>query len=278
MKIHIIGLLLLVNSFCFGQISEFNDKFFNTGAAQDTLIMFEDEKIYLLPFVKGIPEQIEASFSYSKKDGIYYITINSVPVIKCVLLSNDDFGYLYIYDPVKAESGILLNNNSEKSKLLPKGGGDPYVFASYGADIKVSSCLIENGKPYTGNNIEHLILDGPWVEGKDGPGIGEYIEFDFSKTWIKKTDTFVMSNGFLSIDNPDLYYQNNRVKKIRIEDMDSTYSEEFDVLDTANLQTFGIKKSVVRARVTILDVYYGSIYNDTCINYFAGIKINWNNP
>ena len=213
-------------------------------------------------------------YSYSIINGIYHITVYSEPKIELYLLFDENFGYFSITLPDKYDSGILLKITNEIIPRLPKGGGEAWLYSYFrNVSIKESSFLKENGREYNAKNLIELFTTYPWVEGKKGAGIGEYIEFDYSQSYMEKVDTIVISNGYFSPNNFDLYYQNNRVKKIRIENIDGNYKKEFEVKDTPNLQSFKLDGFHSRIRITILDVYYGHEYNDTCINYLTGVKL-----
>ena len=121
--------------------------------------------------------------------------------------------------------------------------------------------------------IQAFFKTDPWVEGKGDAGTGEYVEYDFSNTYFGEVDAIVMSNGFFSHNDHSLYYRNNRVKRIKIEDMNGNYRQEFEVMDTPNLQTFRLNGFYSRLRITILDIYSGTEFNDTCINYMNGVKV-----
>jgi hypothetical protein len=174
--------------------------------------------------------------------------------------------------PIRYDSDILLRITEELIPSLPRGGGELYIIAPYNVEIKTSSFLIENGREYNGNNLKQLFQRLAWAEGKDGAGIEEYLEYDFSNTYARSIDTIVMSNGFFYPSNHNLYYQNNRVKRIRVEDIDGNNIQEFEVHDTPNLQSFKLNGFYSRIRITILDVYYGTDFDDTCINFLNGIK------
>ena len=213
-------------------------------------------------------------YSYSTVNGIYRITVYSDPIIELYLLFNDEFGYFSVISPHECDSGILLRITDEIIPRLPRGGGEAWLYEILfnNFTIKTSSFLMEDKIEYIGSNLNYLFSTKPWVEGKSDAGIGEYLELDYSENYFKETDTIVISNGFFSPNNPDLYFQNNRIKRIRIEDMGGDYKQEFNVLDTPNLQTFKLNGFYTRIRIIILDVYYGYKYNDTCINYLVGIK------
>jgi hypothetical protein len=225
----------------------------------------------------GLERIEESKYSYNIENGIYHITVPSNPKIELFLLFNDEFGYFSITSPdeYKYDSDLLLRITEKIRPYLPEGGGDSYIAASYVNEIRrASSFLTENRREYRAGNLIKLFTTLPWVEGKEGAGIGEYIEYDLEKP----VDTFIMSNGYFSPSNPDLYYQNNRVKRIKIEDLNGNYKQEFEVLDTPNLQMFKLNKFYSKLRITILDVYNGTTYNDTCINYLVGVRYLFKKP
>jgi hypothetical protein len=237
-------------------------------------IIFKDNKVSILFPYNGGTEINNTNYSFSIINGIYRITIFSDPRIELYLLFDNEFGYFSITSPFKYDSGILLRITNEIIPKLPRGGGEPFLYAIFkNLSIKTSSFLRENEIEYNGENLEYLFTTYPWVEGKRDAGIGEYIEFDYSQTYNEKVDTIVMSNGYFFPNNTDLYYQNNRVKRIKVEEINGNYKQEFEVKDTPNLQTFKLNGFYSKLRITILDVYYGNNFNDTCINHLTGVKL-----
>ncbi|MBP5602230.1 MAG: hypothetical protein J6X78_05830 [Treponema sp.] len=83
-------------------------------------------------------------------------------------------------------------------------------------------------------------------------------------------------NGYISYDKPYLYKQNGRVKKIKVTGLKSGKSKILDVLDTPHPQTVDISfiTEPEDIRVQIEEVYKGTKYDDTCINYL----INYEEP
>lgn len=232
----------------------------------------------------GLKEIKNASYSYKIINGIYHISIQSNPNIELYLLFNNEFGYFSITSPVenKYDSGLLLRVTDELIPRLPRGGGDSWLYdvsQFSNSVIRASSAFRENGITYAADNLRYLFTTRPWVEGKNDAGIGEYVELDFSISGLGpghagEPDIIVISNGFFSPNNPNLYFRNNRVKRIRIEDVNGSYKEEFEVQDTPNIQSFKLKGTYSRLKITILDVYRGTDYNDTCINYLTVVRLN----
>ncbi len=56
-------------------------------------------------------------------------------------------------------------------------------------------------------------LNPPWVEGVEGDGIGEWIEFYYTL----ESRSFYIFNGYFDPKYPHLFTRNNRIKRIRIE-------------------------------------------------------------
>ncbi|MDC7124863.1 MAG: hypothetical protein PQJ46_04810 [Spirochaetales bacterium] len=109
-----------------------------------------------------------------------------------------------------------------------------------------------------------LSLFKPWVEGVDGYGIGEKIFINYSNN--KNITGFYLSNGFVSIEKPYLYEKNSRIKKILVYNSTKSFQKTFKVEDTPNIQFFDVPQTNALI-IEILDVYRGSLWEDTCINF-----------
>lgn len=152
------------------------------------------------------------------------------------------------------------------------GTKDPGYVTEY---TKSSSYLIEKDINYdeshlTFSNIKWNYCASnwivPWVENVSGYGIGEYVEIKYSGE--RQLDYLLIANGYFSIDKPYLYKQNSRVKQIKVTGLKSGNEKILDVLDTPHPQTVDISflETQEPFRVTIMDVYKGTKYEDTCIN------------
>jgi hypothetical protein len=159
--------------------------------------------------------------------------------------------------------------------------------------IEATSELQERNIIYGVNNLRNISNLTPWAEGVLGDGIGEkfigtalrqagYPEYTPDLSWYYHFE-LVISNGFVDYNRPYLYEYNNRVKslKIYITDDDGKILDELflDIEDVIGFQSFDlhfweaydyvkvekIKNSNII--IEIQDVYPGSCYNDTCINY-----------
>ena len=125
-----------------------------------------------------------------------------------------------------------------------------------------------------------------WVEGKKGGGINEYIKFYCPPEESDMVDLYSaykikglgIINGYAKSEN--VFYKNNRVKKIRIEykndifreenpyDMKKQGSFEFILEDKMEMQYLEFTGPIYMSemKITILEVYKGSKWNDTCIS------------
>ena len=101
----------------------------------------------------------------------------------------------------------------------------------------------------------------PWVEGKLGYGIGEFIEI----TCDTEFASLVILNGYIDFDNLELYKKNSRIKNFIVEDLtnDKQYSVFLD--DEVKFQFVYFENKTKNVRLTINDVYKGSKWDDTCL-------------
>ena len=125
-----------------------------------------------------------------------------------------------------------------------------------------------------------------WVEGKMGSGIYEYIkiycpskETDMVDRYSAyKIDSLGIINGYTK--NEEVFYKNNRVKKIKIEYKNDIFREEnpynmktpeiyeYILEDTMAMQYLVFPEPIYMSsmKISILEVYKGSKWDDTCIS------------
>jgi hypothetical protein len=101
-----------------------------------------------------------------------------------------------------------------------------------------------------------------------GHGIGEEIRIDtwFPRLWI--------SIGFVSYDRPELYELNGRPKRLRVVSEATGEETYVDLEDTPNLQPIEVPGDWESAgdggiRLIIEDVYPGTRWDDTCVNFIV---------
>ena len=161
--------------------------------------------------------------------------------------------------------GYVTDSNSKKSLIFLE---DVHRYELLHRTYRdASSSLSEFGRVYDVNGLNWFYSETAWVEGVDGDGIGE--GFVIEKKWDTKWKSLLIINGFISARNPKLYKENGRVKKIKVEGVESGVSKVLDVIDTPHQQTVDISflPKPEDIRVTIADVYPGTKYRDTAIHY-----------
>jgi hypothetical protein len=208
-----------------------------------------------------IENRFQPEFNYT---GSYqYREENKVPFI-----STEDKKILVLY------SNHLLYSFIADDQGLVDGstfGVKRNEFIMNANNASSSSYLIEAARSYPPENIIFPIPFMPWVENAEGYGIGEYISISWDG-YDTGVSGIIFSNGFVAHSRPDLYVKNSRVKRIQIESVDGDFSFETEILDTPNPQHIRFPNEAEEIVITILDVYPGELWEDTCINFVQGIS------
>jgi hypothetical protein len=150
----------------------------------------------------------------------------------------------------------------------------PLMFSNIEADSTMKSKELDKYAP------KNMIDNDPktaWVEGK--PDFGKNVKLYFVITPTNAggkmegdylVDKIGIINGYGKSEK--LFYANNRVKKIRFDYWSMKDDKEltlyFTLKDSFKMQYIEFKKAVSMSnfRITILSVYKGKKYNDTCIS------------
>ena len=160
-----------------------------------------------------------------------------------------------------------LNNNDYKNLLnIDKGG----MILNSDSEITTTSFLTEGATTY---NIENAkTIEGlPFV-----PATGE----TYSNVITLKTDTpnnrgFVIQNGYISKERPDLYGKNCRVKTLKViyPNIESPFEQIVTLKDDTSLQfvpfMWNLLDDCKEVQIVIDSVYQGTKYDDVCINYIG---------
>jgi len=159
------------------------------------------------------------------------------------------------------------------NKLEPGKYWGCSLACAMGWTVKCSSCLSpQGGNKYT----EAMLSDGnfttAWCEGSEGDGTGEWIEFhlknhpgrDAGETSFKG---IVLADGYLK--SKDTWEKNSRVKQFRMDIngkavcyinlADSMFDQNVRFRDYCSVKPGDV------IRLTIIDIYPGSLYTDTCV-------------
>ncbi|MCX8033215.1 MAG: hypothetical protein N3B14_07520 [Thermoleophilia bacterium] len=115
---------------------------------------------------------------------------------------------------------------------------------------------------YGPTNLVDGDLATAWNEGAEGPGIGEWVRFEFSRQWVLAR--IEIANGYQKDD--ERYFGNGRVRSLAIEYSTGT-TQLVDLLDSKDIQTIiPTRQPVEWFKITIVDVYPGKIWDDTALS------------
>jgi hypothetical protein len=167
-----------------------------------------------------------------------------------------------VNDDTNSGEASVEENNIKISKTNLIDENSYIVYKEY--FNSASSFLTYKEIEYTANFINDFNMETAWTEGVDGDGINEWVEIKLH--WPDKVNGIIIENGYKK--TKELYYENNRPKTIEIEltgyesfivELEDEFTESYYLELPKVYDAIGVK-------ITILDVYKGSKYKDTCIS------------
>lgn len=264
-------LFLIGLSSCFSKNHVFNE----------TLYFPPIYKLYFMYNGKGLLYIDEEKFNFDYEveinNGLIFITLKDDSFTslfarenfsKCLILQGSIVG---IDNPrLKNFSFGFCNKTNDwgnKGCVISPVKEDSVLGSTQKTFSDVTSYLIEKSNSYKIENLNNYSPDTPWVENAPGNGIGE--GFTIVDTCGHKFSYLLLMNGYISFDKPYLYSQNGRIKKLKITSCNSRVTKVVDVLDTPHPQTVDISflPEADDIRIEIADVYPGTKYQDTCLNF-----------
>lgn len=223
--------------------------------------------IYVAEFESSVTfykDTLEYITRFKSKKYTYNYTLQCDHKVPYLSLNNGEEKWLILYS-----DKLLLLYNSKSDRPFFRGVGKDsgiYLELIISLDkIEATSSLIEQGQEYPPSNLYWDFLGKPWVEGVPGNGIGEKLFIPA----VAVKNIFI-SNGYIDFLRPDLYEKNSRLKKIKIIDTenDTEFIKELD--DTPCPQRIEFKDNKDRQiEIEILEVYKGTKYKDTCVNFIV---------
>ncbi len=255
--------------------------------------------LFSTPFEYNFIDQINPDKKiafYSGKGYIFDSACNCFYSFNEEDISYEEDGYGYLktsdrtYIVILGDRSSVLFNNLEK----PRGYKDVLIVDTNVkpiiSDITATSFFQEviNGNliQYKSENLKHVVIDMgyhgefwninskpfwgtfsstyPWVEGVEGPGIGEEIDVEFNESY----QNISIMNGYIDLSNRALYKANNRLKTIKIisnDDYDN-FSIEYRFIDEVRFHTVYFPREVKKIKIKIIEVYPGYKYNDTAVS------------
>lgn len=153
------------------------------------------------------------------------------------------------------------------------GGGPDTVWAS-------STRKMEGAHSYAARKAHDFDYCTAWVEGVTGPGIGEWLTYQFAND-SPRLHTVIISNGLVTSERA--WQANNRVKRLRMEE-NGIHVATLELADSMEDQSFKMPRlfgqridgQPLRLAFIIVEVYPGEHYDDTVISeiWFDGIDVH----
>lgn len=174
--------------------------------------------------------------------------------------------------PVQPDDGApedeTTSSEGEPSSDVEQSSSDAETPAAVKFDDISSSSVLTPGRVYSYD--AKFAADGDftsaWIEGAKGNGVDEWLLFEAETP--QTVSGLSISNGL--VKTAQYFDQNNRVKKVKIEFSDGTSIEKElkDGYEDEKLEkiTFDAPVTTTSVKLTILEVYDGTKYDDTCIS------------
>lgn len=204
---------------------------------------------------KKLDKPLDNGYGYEIKP----LPAGAVIKMECKTPKGTDLSYSYVVNGSDIGDKVVYPDFSLPISEMK----NQYYKAIYWDNIWDSSRLYEENFDYTPYNLNDSNIATPWVEGTSGYGKGEYIEF--SSLYDREIVHIDLNNGYAK--NTNLFNKNASVKKIKLEFSDGTEIIK-ELKNTANTQDITLNRPI-RAnwmRLTIIDVYPGTKFEDTCLS------------
>ena len=253
------------------------------GGGSASIEDYESNKLYTRNILV-VDTETETVYRVYEKDGWKRIDFNDIKIqiidgeykriafqFTADSLKNDKSleSGIFVKNPQKVDetNGYLIKNLKASSTLTDK-------YHTYSADgmlkVYAKNPNSENLYYQQASAPKFWVRDNiPWVEGKTGDGIGEYIEFDLYPSTDYRHDKYRIRilNGYVNPLLPHLFKENNRIKTATVE-TDKGYKDTISFEDVVEFTDFFIpmkKDGPTHVKITIDEVYKGSKYSDTSI-------------
>jgi len=219
----------------------------------------------LRPVLSGIP-------NLSAEAHRLYAWYDSLLTVKRDILSSEQvlFDSLY-YAWGETYLGPCVTIGMECSWYC--GGGPDSLWAS-------STRKPIEARSYEVRNAHDFDRCTAWVEGAAGPGIGEWITYQFAND-SPRMHTVIISNGLVTSEKA--WRTNNRVKLLRMEE-NGLHVATLELADSMEDQSFTLPRlfgqrvdgQPMRLTFIILEVYPGDHHDDTVISeiWFDGMDVH----
>ena len=168
---------------------------------------------------------------------------------------------------IEASPEIRSHNDSKSSRYVERG--DQWLMSHTNYDVRASSVLPPaDGNTYDASKIKNFWGHETWSEGKEGIGIGEWLEL--KPIAPKPLAAIEVQPGFAKSDG--LFQANARPKRILI-DLNDEHQFNVDIRDSkevCRIPIIGYAKPVKKIRLTFQEVWPGTKFEDLCV---SGVRL-----
>lgn len=202
------------------------------------------------------PESPAAGATSSSSNPILTAGVISIAVM-LLILAAVGVAFVYKYRKGSDSVGSPRASSSTPTPSPESGNANSEKQASGTLQIRASASSVRYAvqtNTYDATNA----IDGnrrtAWIEGVDGPGIGEWLRFDFGREII--LHRVLLLPGYFK--SPQIWAQNNRIAGATLQFSDGS-SNHFTFLDRMERQTLDVGATKTRwVRLVIDDVFSGT--------------------
>jgi hypothetical protein len=198
-----------------------------------------------------------------------------VIAIVCLLLALVAIAGIFVFrqsresEPDVARTATPSTSPTAGTRTGVVDANETTISPANGAPLKISSSAssirlaVQANTYYASNAIDGKRATA-WIEGADGPGIGEWIRFDFDREI--NLHRILWQPGYFK--SPTIWNQNNRLATVRAEFSDGTWRElKFvDRMESQKVDVGAVRTRWVKFVIT--GVHYGSD-PDTAVSEIA---------
>ena len=231
---------------------------------------------FLIPFMLSL---VSLSSTWGQ---VPHIKPNSIITVPDRSKAEYEKHYARFDETLDKEVELILENDAFYQDIYSPSANSWWWYCNTDfISVKASSCLLPSDKySYQAEQAFDADHDTAWVEGVEGQGIGEYLEYEFAGGCPRITTVKIM-NGY--VKNDTAWRENSRVKKLKMYYQGNPFAI-LDLQDSRSLQCFDVGELGPHdenapnwtLRFEILEVYEGDKYDDTVISelFFDGIDVH----
>lgn len=212
------------------------------------------------------------------------LTVGVIAIAVLLLALVGITGYFVLKQPsavtreVKPSSPTPTQEQINRRKNEPVATGDEIVTSesSQGTPLRITASAssvrlaLQSNTYYASNAIDGKRTTA-WIEGVDGPGIGEWIRFDFDREIL--VHRILIQPGYFK--SPQIWEQNNRLAVVTAQFSDGS-SRDLTFTDSMTSQKADLGAIRTRwVRLVIKSVYYGTNPGSTNDTALSEVAFEW---